>query len=95
MFDPHAARLEAAIADATAAGWTPEAPDYAAALAVPADAELAATVPATELAHRLDHCPQCGRRIGDHDDDGVELDNGQRWCVADLGRRIADKVTDR
>lgn len=29
----------------------------------------------------LDHCPECGRRITDYDDDnGLELPRGQRWC---------------
>lgn len=29
----------------------------------------------------LDHCPTCGRRIRDYDDDGMEAITGQRWCI--------------
>lgn len=28
----------------------------------------------------LDWCPTCGRRIRDFDEDGMEADDGQRWC---------------
>lgn len=28
-----------------------------------------------------DHCPTCGKRIGDHDPEGTERPNGRRWCI--------------
>lgn len=40
-------------------------------------------------ARSLDHCPGCGRRITDHDDDGCELDSSQRWCVSCLAATVA------
>lgn len=32
----------------------------------------------------LDHCPECGRRITDHDMTGCERDDGQRYCMEHL-----------
>jgi hypothetical protein len=29
----------------------------------------------------LDNCPVCARRIYDNDSDGMEMEDGQRWCV--------------
>ena len=29
----------------------------------------------------LDHCPACDLTITDHDPDGMEAADGQRWCV--------------
>lgn len=41
----------------------------------------------------LDLCPSCGRRIGDHDDDGFEAESGQRFCLAHRpGEDVSSKV---
>lgn len=42
-----------------------------------------------------DWCPTCGRRVRDFDEDGMEADDGQRWCqVHHAGHQAAEAVLD-
>jgi hypothetical protein len=46
--------------------------------------------------HSLDHCGRCGKRILDSDDNGMEDDYGQRWCISHEAQGVLhDELTDK